>query len=47
MVRLRAIFITLADLKAACNQTLAQIKEAGTYKVERVITSSQSAEIEV
>lgn len=35
------------ELKKACNQTLSQIKEAGTYKVERVITSSQSAEITV
>ena len=30
-----------------CRSTIASIKEAGTYKTERVITSSQSAEIEV
>jgi len=28
------------ELNEVCRQTIAQIKEAGTYKVERVITSS-------
>jgi glycine C-acetyltransferase len=35
------------DLIAACNETIKTIKDAGTYKVERVITSSQRTEIEV
>ena len=34
-------------LKDACRSTLTSIKEAGTYKVERVITSSQNSEITV
>jgi glycine C-acetyltransferase len=35
------------ELIQACNATIQASKEAGTYKVERVITSSQSAEITV
>ena len=34
-------------LTEVCRSTIASIKEAGTYKVERVITSSQSSEITV
>ena len=33
-------------LKAVCQAQIDQMKEAGTYKTERVITSAQDMEIE-
>jgi glycine C-acetyltransferase len=37
----------LATLETVCQELLASIKEAGTFKTERVIHSKQAPEIEV